>query len=354
MKTRWFFHGWLGLALVLCGCGTYARRGVDPPRARALEQQLVRPEAALARELEVKILSLDPLHVTERDIREVLAQAPAPRIILIHGGLKSVIPRMVSFAEFLMGMGYPGLSLTNLADGTHTFSCYERSDLIAGTIAWYYEKEGMRPMMVGHSQGAMQVIKVLYKLDGPPSRKLAVWNPLAWRREARHEITDPQTGALRPVVGLRLPYATGMGGGGLTRLLPNQWDMCGGLRTIPDSVEEFTSFYVGKDLLGGDFVGYGPANLSKAKGQAAVRNVRLPTAYKHDDVPDTKHLLRSQPMRDWINAFDPAHPRPSVPDFAADSRNILWAADVWHSIKKHWVLELQRAIRARRTTNHVH
>ena len=32
----------------------------------------------------------------------------------------------------------------------------------------------------------------------------------------------------------------------------------------------------------------------------------------------------------------------------ADSRNILWAADVWYSIKKHWVRELQRNIQARR------
>jgi hypothetical protein len=33
--------------------------------------------------------------------------------------------------------------------------------------------------------------------------------------------------------------------------------------------------------------------------------------------------------------------------FDANSENILWAADVWYSIKKHWVLELQRLIRAR-------
>jgi hypothetical protein len=26
----------------------------------------------------------------------------------------------------------------------------------------------------------------------------------------------------------------------------------------------------------------------------------------------------------------------------------MWAEDVWYSIKKHWVLELQRLIKARR------
>ena len=46
-----------------------------------------------------------------------------------------------------MGMGYPGASITNPGDGTYTFSCYESSEKIAGVIAWYYEREGLRPMM---------------------------------------------------------------------------------------------------------------------------------------------------------------------------------------------------------------
>jgi hypothetical protein len=29
-----------------------------------------------------------------------------------------------------------------------------------------------------------------------------------------------------------------------------------------------------------------------------------------------------------------------------------WAEDVWYSIKKHWVIELQRLIRARRALAH--
>ena len=39
--------------------------------------------------------------------------------------------------------------------------------------------------------------------------------------------------------------------------------------------------------------------------------------------------------------------------FESSSTNILWAADVWHSIKKHWVLELQRLIRAKTDTDNV-
>jgi hypothetical protein len=52
-------------------------------------------------------------------------------------------------------------------------------------------------------------------------------------------------------------------------------------------------------------------------------------------------------MRAWINAYVPGSTTepPVVPDSNHDE---LWAADVWYSIKKHWVLEAQQAIRARR------
>ena len=68
-------------------------------------------------------------------------------------------------------MGYPAGSLTNPSDGTYSFSCYESSEKIAGVIAWYYEKEGLRPMMVGHSQGGMQVVKVLRNLAASLPRR---------------------------------------------------------------------------------------------------------------------------------------------------------------------------------------
>jgi hypothetical protein len=281
---------------------------------------------------------------------------PAPRIINIHGGIFPVHTRMISFSEFLIGRGYPRNRIKNPGDGTYTFSCYESSELIAGMIAWYYEKEGLRPMMVGHSQGAMQAVKILDELAGKTAKRLYVWSPLTWQKEKRYEFTDPLTGTNRPVVGLQLPYVTGVGGGGLTRFLPNQWDMAFRLRSIPDSAEEFTGFYKNNDLLGGDFLGYGSANFYKANGKAHVRNVQLPTEYKHGEVPDTKHLLQSQQIKDWVNNYKPVDVFESEPHleatFDSDSHNILWAADVWYSIKKHWTLELQRVIRARRALGH--
>ena len=78
-----------------------------------------------------------------------------------------------------------------------------------------------------------------------------------------------------------------------------------------------------------------------------VRTVRLPTAYAHGAIPDTEHLLKSQGMKDWINNFDPQK-NPLLEKFDGDSKHIIWAGDVWYSIKKHWVLELQRMVQAKR------
>ncbi|HXG46649.1 MAG TPA: hypothetical protein VNO52_03420 [Methylomirabilota bacterium] len=343
----------LGAMLLTTGCATYNRRALHDAPLREMEQAFAHRQPALTPELAERVLALDPASVSARDVREVLTHTPAPRIINIHGGIFPVHRRMISFSEFLVGMGYPRASITNPSDGTYTFSCYESSAKIAGMIAWYYEKEGLRPLMVGHSQGGMQVVKILHHLAGLSGRRLEVWSPLTWRPEGRTNIVDPLTGRTQSVVGLRVPYATATGSGGLTRLLPNQWSLCGRLRSIPGSVGEFTGFYKPFDFLGGDWFGFGEANHSHALGTATVRNVRLPARYNHGRIPDTKHLLQSEAIREWIDQFRPADPPSSGhPEFEGDTENLLWAAEVWYSIKKHWVLELQRYLRARRGFPH--
>ena len=297
--------------------------------------------------LQDKILALDPGHVTDKDIRETLASAPAPQVINIHGGIFPVYLVMGSFSGFLAGMGYPEAS-AKLPDGSCSFSCYDSAGRIAGVAAWYYERTGLRPMIVGHSQGGMQAVKVLHYLAGHFTEKISVWNPVTQHEENRVEFLDPITGQKRPVVGLCLAYATAVGAGGLTRMLPNQWDLADKLRRIPDSAEEFTGFYLGLDLFGGDALGFGTANCYKAEGKAAVRNVQLPTSYHHSTVPHTKHLAENQQVRDWVNNYTPSDAPEFDGHFTADTDNILWGADVWHSIKKHWVLELQNLIRAQR------
>lgn len=307
--------------------------------------QSIQADPAWAQE----ILALDPERITEKDVREALSRGPAPRIINLHGGIPLVYLAMESFAEFLIGMGYPEEKIRNPRDGTYSYSPYKRSAEIAGLIAWYYEREGMPLMLVGHSMGGIQAVKVLHELAGAFSANLAVWNPVTEEAEEREAIVDPLTGAVRPVVGLRLGYATALGAGGMARLFPTQWIMMGRLRTIPDTVEHFTGFSIGLDLIGGDFLSLvGPANRYAAAGAARVRNVRLPAYYNHVTVPSTAHLVEHPAIRDWINAYVPGNTAAPPLEVGARTENIVFAADVWHSVKKQWCLEVQRLIRAKR------
>jgi hypothetical protein len=348
--TPWLLALCLGLSLVAAGCKTATtQKNTAAPGETLLRTPSYR-NYSLSSETRDRILALDPERVTETDIRNVLADAPAPRLITIHGGLLPMEGSLASFAQFLVGMGYPRASIENPRDGSVAFGYYVSSEKLSGVLAWWYEREGLRPVMIGHSQGGIQVVKVLHRLSGDSRKKIPVWNPVTWASENRYEFADPVTGRLTPVVSLRIPYASAVVAGGLGRALPNHWEMIGRLREIPDSAEEFTGFQKGMDALGGDFLGYGPANNYKATGLACVRNVRLPAGYGHTNIPRTSHLLKSQQIRDWINNYRPSGDPVETPElnvtFDSDSSHILWAADVWFSLKKHWVLELQRLLRA--------
>lgn len=348
-----------GIPLLLCllplavsGCTTAQRIDYIPPQDRKPIESAGSPALHLARDREEEILSLDPDHLTDADVRGILSRAPAPRIINVHGGRWPVYKQMVSFSKFLEGMGYPESRLRNPGDGTYSFSGYVSSRKLAGAVAWYYEREGLRPMMIGHSLGGFQTIRVLHQLAGNLSKEIPVWNPVTRTAESRCTIVDPITGDTRPVVGLSLCYASAIGAGGMTRLMPNTWTLTGRLRNIPPSVDAFTGYYMGLDLTGGDFAGFGPANCYNADGPIEIRNVRLPNGYPHGTVPSSEHLLASEELVQWINNYTPTNrPRLQV-DFNSDSRHILFAADIWHDIRRHWVLELQRVIRAKRALRH--
>lgn len=338
--------------IFLSSCASTGTGNHDPALLRRTEPNEVLRSLKIDPALEDRILALDPERITGKDVHEVLAKTPAPHIMNIHGGVYPVHLAMESFSRFLIRMGYPRQALRNPGDGSYSYSCYDSSEKLAGILAWHYEHEGMRPMIVGHSQGGMQAVKVLYELAGNFSEEIDVWNPLIDEREERHTIIDPLTGIERPVVGLKLSYVSAVGAGGLTRLLPNQWSMAGKLRKIPDSVEEFTGFSIGVDFWGGDLFGLSTSNHYRANGKAFVRNVKLPASYNHVIIPVTSHLAKTEEIRKWINAYSPVE-EPSIDvEFESDTMNILWAADVWHSIKKLWTLELKRLIEAKQRLNH--
>jgi hypothetical protein len=318
------------------------------------EPEAVRRLDRLSVETRGEILALDPEHVTDEQVRHLLSQAPAPRILSIHGGPFPIKTRMNSFGHFLIGMGYPEVSIRNPRTGSLTYGYYDSSDKIAGTIAWYYERDGLRPMMIGHSMGGIQAVRVLYKLEGEGNHKIPVWNPVTSTAENRFEITDPLTGRPQPVVGLHVSYASAALSGGLARLAPNEWDMNGRLRKIPDSAEEFTGFHKGMDLLGGDYLGYGSANDYRPTGSAEVRNVQLPAGSAHGWIPDANPLLKRHEITDWINNYQPGDSATngSSLNFGSKNGRVLWAAEVWHGIKKHWVLELQQVLQAKPEKDH--
>ena len=299
------------------------------------------------RTLDERLLALDPERISEDDVRDVLARAPAPRIIALHGSVPIVT--MTPFAEFLIAMGYPAERLRNPQDGRYTYSSFTDSRELAGTLAWYYEREGSMPMLIGHSQGGMLAVKVLQDLAGASGDRVPVWDPLRGAPEERSTIVDPVSGVERPVVGLQVPYAAALATGSVMRVLLGQWGMIARLRSVPDSVDEFTGYFIAGDLIAGTGPDAARDNPYRPTGSARVRNVMLPGDYGHITLPLARHLAEDAATRRWISRYDPrAQPAapPEIPD--ADLSNIVHAADIWFSVKKHWCLEAQRQVRASR------
>jgi hypothetical protein len=340
------------LALLVDGCATGPHRAQEGTSAPQPAAGTVMKSLRLDAALEDRILALDPERISATDVRDTLSKAPAPRIVLIHGGIYPVYLAMTSFADFLVAMGYPDAALRRqdgVLDSVYSYSPYGDSMQLAGMVAWYYERDGMRPMIVGHSQGGVQAVKVLDELAGAFGSEIAVWNPIADAAENRTTIVDPFSGARRPVVGVTVSYASAVGAGGVALLLPNQWTMVHRLRTIPDTVDEFTGFSISGDIIALSFPGARGASEYRANGKAKVRNVFLPGTYNHVVIPATRYLTADEAMRAWLDAYVPDRRGEAEAAPPGDEGGALWAADVWYFVKKHWCLELQRLIRARRT-----
>jgi hypothetical protein len=291
--------------------------------------------------LKERILGLNPEEISEEDVKEILSKAPAPRIINLHGSIPIVT--MEPFTRFLIAMGYPEAMLRHPESGDYSSGSFGSSKKLAGIVAWLYEREGMMPVLIGHSQGGMMVVRVLHELAGGFDEKISVWNPIAGEKMERYSIIDPLTGHERPVVGLRLEFASAIGTGRLMRLFLGQWDMLRRLRRIPDSVKEFAGFHIRYDMVGVDIPGlhhYYPI------GSAVVQNIELPFGL-HIATPFTEHLAKNTATRAWINRYVPSKQGADLPQgHDVDNRNLRFAAEVWYRIKKYWCIELQQLIRA--------
>jgi hypothetical protein len=294
-------------------------------------------DAAIARE----VLALDCRRVAATDVARLLAKAPAPRIILFQGSL--AVTTMEPFADFLAAMGYPRERLRDPRDGRVSQGSFGDSRRWAGTVAWYYESEGMMPMLIGHSQGGMMALRILYELDGAFDDAILVWDPVADKALPRATIRDPRTGATRPVKGLTVDYAAALATGKLPRIFLGQWDMIARLRKVPDTVADFTGFSIPWDPVAGTL---GDPEPYAAIGTARVRNVTLPSRYSHVGLPDTLHLATQEATRRWIDAWSPDSASPPPEGDGIDTTNIMHAADIWYSVKQHWCQSAQRMLAA--------
>jgi pimeloyl-ACP methyl ester carboxylesterase len=335
------------LALLGAGCATVPTGVPAPTPPQKPENLGVLRSISIGHVLEDQILALDPEHLSAANVA-TLAAGPAPHVILLHGGVYPVHLAMESFGRFLVGMGYPEAKIRDPATGEWSYSPYDNSERIAGEVAWYYEHDAMRPMLVGHSQGGLHAVKIIKDLAGLRTDRVVVWNPVARSTEGRTTITDPLTGKERPVIGTSIAYASVVGAGGWALALPHQWENLDTLRKIPINVDEFTGYFISVDLWALSFPGNPMDRRYENSGKDNVRNVVLPASYNHVMVPATRDLAEDAKVRDWINAFVPGTDAdPSMLSGEAPL-HVMWAADVWYSIKKHWCLEAQALIRARR------
>lgn len=279
-----------------------------------------------------RLAELDCGHVDAQGVRTLSAYA-APRVILLQGSVAFVT--MAPFGDFLADMGYPAERLADPVTRERTRSSFVDARRLAGEIGWHYEQDGVMPVMIGHSQGGMVVIRVLHELAGTFGAPIPVWNPTRDAPEERDWVTGAG-GEKRPVRSLRLDYATALATGSLPRVLLGQWGMLPLLRDVPDSVAHFTGFAIPWDPIAG--TGAQPAGYH-ATGAASVRNVVLPSSTSHIRLPDARHLAAQPAVRAWIEAYVPGTTAP-LPE--GDVDNLLHAADIWYSLKRNWCETAQR------------
>ena len=300
---------------------------------------------SLDRATEDRLLALDPERISPEEVREVLARAPAPRIIGLQGSVPIVT--MAPFAEFLIAMGYPAERLRNPRDGRYTYSSFTDSREIAGALAWHYEREGSVPMLIGHSQGGMLTVKVLQDLAGASGDRIPVWNPVIDAAEDRFTVADPLTGARSS----RRGPARAVRGRARDRESHAR-----AARPVGDAVAAAHRaghrrrvhrllHRMGRDRR---HLAARPRRTIRIDRPGAPRcaTSRSPRSIRTYRCPPRRIWPQTRRRVAWIEHYAPGASTPAPAD--VDTQNLLHAADIWFSIKKHWCLEAQRLVRAQR------
>ena len=189
------------------------------------------------------------------------------------------------------------------------------------------------PMLIGHSQGGMIVVKVLHDLASVAGRRAdSGMEPAARRARAAHH--DRRSAHRRIAPGHRIE-------GRLCDCAGHGIAAAAAARTMGHPSVAARRAGLGRrlhrvfDSLGSDR-GHRrePRRRIGATGTARVRNVVLPASYSHIALPRAAHLAAQPSTRAWIDGYRPGTSAPIPAD--ADTSNLLHAADIWYSVKQHW------------------
>jgi hypothetical protein len=311
-------------------------------------------------ELVEKILALDPTDIDADDV-EILRRGPTPWIFTIA----PVHPWAWTFLyliEFLGEMGYP---MDRMGDPRYPkYKIYWRTDgpLIAGMAASFYEQDGMAPMIIGWSGGAIQTVVVLHSLSNTTGEHSIVVRDLrTGEADGRDWILDPVSGERLEISDVQFSLGGALAAGGLGRMVRGpRWEIDHGLRLVPDSVRDFVGFQVPNDVFGSDkpfssAKKFAAANEFTATGSAKVRSIVGDSSYHHFNTFHCEHLLANPEGRQWVDAYRPDSGYglrnflgTEEMKFRRELRN-LWCGEIWYAIKKNWAIEAQRVARAIRS-----
>src|SRR5436190_6176268 len=81
----------------------------------------------------------------------------APHVVMPQGSLGIVT--MEPFGRFLAAMGYPERALVDAHGGAMTTDSDISGTTLAGVLAAMHERDGVRPIVIGHSKGGGVVIQ---------------------------------------------------------------------------------------------------------------------------------------------------------------------------------------------------
>ena len=234
-------------------------------------------------------------------------------------------------------------------DGEWSYSPYDYSDRLAGIAVWYYEHDGAAAD-AGRPQPGRTVCREDHQGTCRPARGADFrWNPRRGATENRTTITDPLTGKERPVIGTSVAYASAIGAGGWSLVLPQPVGKP--LHAPEDSGQRRRVHRLlhQRRLVRADLSrqSTGPPVRGQRQEQRAQRRAAV-ELQPRDGSGDARRWRRTRGCATGSTRTFRQVPA-DMSSLPADAQgHVMWAADVWYSIKKRWCIEAQNLIRARR------